>query len=175
MCFDSSEVTAWVGAAQIGLGVGFDPPTFSLRGRQQAPAFRAAVGCAIAWYVDLCVNSGRASGDWMTLMPEPGAHSYRWMAAQSFSIASISPDESKKQSAARCGALGSCSQADADEFVAIFFHAAEAPPHLQKLMGPNDTWVRGHARGRENWRDLMVDSKGRCSLAAAIGWAIAGE
>lgn len=164
---DAGEtVIAWVGNRRVGVLTSFDKEHFVVSA-MPSPASAFAAGCAISLYVDLSLNlRGRQI---VGLEREPGRRNGR---------RSVSIDRSFDRQV-RDVSHGTHAPPKA-HYVAPHIrhlmygrpnraHVALAPERLRNRMGPNDTWVSGHVRGRGNESDVIDRLRHYSMLADALG------
>lgn len=164
---DADEtVLAWVGNGKVGVLTSFDKEHFVVSA-MPSPASAFAAGCAISLYVDLSLNlRGRQI---MGLEREPSRRNRR---------RSVVIDRSFDRQV-RDVSHGTHAPPKA-HYVAPHIrhllygrpnraHVAMAPERLRNRMGPNDTWVSGHVRGRGNETDVIDRLRQYSMLADALG------
>jgi hypothetical protein len=162
------RVRAWVGCQGFGLAVGFDTMSFKARGRVAEVGFDAALGCALAFYIDCSVfrDPDQLTAPTMQLRAARNAREPQvWIPTPEFDDRLLELRSHPVEARAHW-VVAHLRRQFPDPL-----HVVEAPPHLRARMGPDDTWVRGHPREGQNWSTLLQHFDRHSALADALGSA----
>ncbi len=168
LIIDDAMAYAWVGRLGNGIAVEFRrdiPPSATIR---LEPAHRTALGCAFAWYLDLCLPrqtgvpgvTARALTDWLQ------ASEYKATPAFDQQVRTVAADSAPAHAHWVVSHIRYVAHGEPNPD-----HVAEAPPHLRPFMGPDDTWVTGHVRRGSNVQRLINRLNKSSALADAVGTA----
>lgn len=156
---DDDLVTAWVGADNLGVLVGFapdDPLPIGIPGRGMAGAAIAALG----WHLDLS-RSGARAAHYDALSQ---SHSYRARASWRRQHEQVQAGQRRPQLAhfVRPHVRRYAERMGTDEA------RSRAPRGIRELLGPHDTWVRGHWAGDGGLRTAVRENVARASVLADL-------
>ncbi len=164
---DSGDtVIAWVGNKKNGVITSFDKENFAVSA-MPSPASAFASGCAISLYVDLAFRPRTRA-----VIERKISHAGR-SRRPTFGP---TPEFSRQLRQVRGGTHAPPKAHYVAPHIRHLYdrrpnraHVAEAPPSLRVRMGPHDTWVTGHMRGRGNVDEMVDWLRGRSMLADMIG------
>lgn len=167
---DDEYGVAWVGTGKRGLLVSFGVDDFDGYALGE-PGVELALGVAISWYIDCTVKISAKGG---------GGRQQLFGRSTSTTHVKYVPTVAYKNQYQQV--RGGHHRPPRAHMVAAFIrhltsgtpnpdHVAEAPRKLARRMGPNDTWVRAHARGSGTAQELEVRLSRYSALGDALGLA----
>lgn len=159
---------AWVGANGKGVLVAFDPVNLVGYGLDE-PGVRAALAHALGWFVDVSVSLRQTPGG-TTSLRRAGAGStisgYRYVPTPSHhnQVHQVAGGQSRPPRIT--GVQSHVRQLKSRKPSAAA--RSRAPRRLRDIMGPKDTFVRGHIKAHKPWASSTCDSQStRCWLTSS--------
>jgi hypothetical protein len=167
---DDSYAYAWVGRAGRGMLVAFGTEGFDIW-RLREPGTDYALTAAIGWYIDVSVSLRReAKGSAAIRRSSEGTKrrgaTYRPTPVYEKQRRDV---EAGERTPPRPHLVARHVRDLGPERWPNLDHIADAPPRVQRMLGPHDTWVRAHQRGKGTPSEWVTRLTKWSALADLLG------
>jgi hypothetical protein len=172
----TGTVLGWVGVGRRGTLVAFRPSTWELLGGDGSPVWRAAVGFAVSWFVDVSIRvpeGARAPYERSETKERSagGQASVRYVPRPSFSAHATEVANRRRQSPPAHRVSGHVRRLR-DGQTPSPAARNQAPAHIRRHLAQNETFVREHKRGdAKRTRALLTYLSRYSMLADSLGLA----